>query len=96
MNNPIRMQRAEANPKTNILMMSIIVLTGLAALFLDTEVVDHTPQILASIPSALDLRVLPSFKKCDFSIKEEVRGALRRECALERAGHCRSPRHFRT
>jgi hypothetical protein len=48
-----------------------MVLTAVAALWFDQEVIYQTPSILAAIPSSLDLRVLPSFKKIDFSVKEE-------------------------
>lgn len=57
---------------TNVTLFTCIMIT-LAAIYFQEDEEMRRPEILAAIPSTLDLRVLPSFKKCDFSVKEEVR-----------------------
>ena len=47
-----------------------MMMTAIAALWFDQETERITPSILAAIPSQFDLRVLPSYKKVDFTVKE--------------------------
>jgi len=48
-----------------------MMMTAVAALWFDQENEIAAPSILAAIPSQFDLRVLPSYKKVDFAVREE-------------------------
>lgn len=51
--------------------LGLMMMTALAALWFDQEAEETTPSILAAIPSQFDLRVLPSYKLVDFTVREE-------------------------
>lgn len=67
----MRENQPRNNMLTNFTLFTCIMIT-LAAIYFEGDEEQMRPQILAAIPSTLDLRVLPSFKKCDFSVREEV------------------------